>query len=102
MDLWLDTPGSFPNTLKVAFYKALIKPGNPPRRGGLGDVMRNSLRVTTDPYYYYRYPGAYLDDLTGDRLIVSSTTRPSTIVINGVSYSLSGFAPGLAYDLITL
>jgi len=100
MDVWINTAGTFPGAFKVSDWKTLVKPGDPPRRSGpIGDVTRNSLRVTNDPPSFYEYPVAYVSS-NGDRLVVAGTYRPLTRVIGGTTYGFGGTCPGLAYSVL--
>lgn len=98
MDVWLDSPGQFPDALAYSHYGVLTRPDNWYRRTAqAGDTRRSSLNVAL-PGSYYALPGIFASD-QGNVLVVGGVTG-DTVVSNGTTYSLTGTAYGLAYRVI--
>lgn len=99
MDVWLDTPGQFPDALATGPYAVLLKPEAWYRRTAqVGDTRRSALNVAL-PGAYYGLPGVFASDL-GD-VVVSDGPLAASVVSNGTTYDLTGTAYGLAYQVIS-
>lgn len=96
MDVWLETPGQFPEVLAAGHYSALVRPHNWYRKAAPGTVRRSSLTVAQDGQSY-RLPGVYAS-AEGDILVTGGDYRES-ITNNGTHFALSGTAYGLAHTI---
>ncbi|MGV0949202.1 MAG: hypothetical protein ACOYB3_00925 [Azonexus sp.] len=99
MDVWLDTPGQFPDALAAGRYSLLVRPDNWYRRTAqVGDTRRSALTVAL-PGVPYTLPGVYASS-EGAVVVAEGPLAPS-ITSNGTNYSLTGTAYGLAYQVIS-
>lgn len=99
MDVWLDTPGQFPEALAAGRYSLLVRPEDWYRRTAqVGDTHRSALTVPI-PGDSYTLPGVYASDLGS--VVVAEGPLADSIISNGTTYDLTGTAYGLAYQVIS-
>lgn len=98
MDVWLDSPGQFPNALAAGRYSLLVRPDDWYRRADqVGDTRRSALTVA-QAGQVYTLPGIYASDV-GAVVVAEGVPQP-TFTSNGTTYALTGTAYGLAYTVI--
>jgi hypothetical protein len=97
MDVWLDTPGSFPAYVTVDPFRELALGSVQRRTTVLGDISRNSVRAAASATAS-NYPIVYS---AADGQVIAVTKRVNTIVYNNkLFFPTSRFDPGISSRLI--
>lgn len=97
MDVWLDTPGVFPEAFVAGRYSLLARSDSWYRRTAqVGDTRRSALTVA-QPGDVYALPGVYAS--AEGRVKVVDGLPQSTFTQDGTVYNLTGTAYGLAYEI---
>lgn len=99
MDVWLSNQGGqFPAYFKIDNYRTFFLSGVAVRVGSnIGDVSRNSLRVT-DSGSHYHWPRRYVAE-DGERVTVDLIS--GTIVYNGKTFVAAGTDTGISSEVLT-
>lgn len=96
MDVWLDTDGTFPGTLSVDPYRALVLDGNSYRKvQEAGDIPRGTLEVASSGSF--SLPNQYRGT---DGQLLTFANSDSTVVYNAGTYTLIGSDPGLSFNIL--
>jgi len=101
MDVWLDSPGQFPNALAAGRYSLLVRPDDWYRRTAqVGDTRRSSLTVEAADAEI-RLPRILVSPV-GYQIVATGVYFADELTTGGTTYELTGTAYGLAYTIIDI
>jgi hypothetical protein len=96
MDVWLDSDGTFPSSLKIDEFRALLSDGSSYRKTAeVGDTPRNSVQIASTLTGVYM-PGVYA---ASDGELRSIKSLSPTVASDSKTFVRQGTDQGLSYTI---